>query len=129
MIVVGYSSYAIIVIRSAANTPLDESNPDTVFSLLEYLNREQYGDNPLVYGAFFNHRPISIKEGKSSYYKGEDKYYKVAKNREYEYAPEAKGVFPRMWSTQDRHANEYLYWGGMSEAELYDVRRDAEGTR
>jgi len=127
VIVVGYSSYAVIVIRSDANTPLDESNPDTVFSLLSYLNREQYGDNPLVYGAFFNHRPTAIKEGKPSYYKNENEYYQVAKNREYEYAPEAKGVFPRMWSTQDRHANEYIYWGGMSEAELYDVRRDAEG--
>jgi len=127
VIVVGYSSYAIIVIRSSANTPLDESNPDSVFSLLDYLNRDQYGDNPLVYGAYFNHRPTSIKEGKPSYYKGEDKYYRVAKNREYEYSSDAKGAFPRMWSTQDRHANEYIYWGGMSEAELYDVQRDAEG--
>ena len=127
VIVVGYSSYAVIVIRSAANTPLDESNPDTVFSLLSYLNREQYGSNPLVYGAFFNHRPTAIKEGKPSYYKNEEGYYKVDKNRDYEYAPEGKGVFPRMWSTQDRHANEYIYWGGMTEAELYDVRRDAEG--
>jgi len=127
VIVVGYSSYTIIVIRSAANTPLDESNPDTVFSLLDYLNRDQYGDNPLVYGAYFNHRPISIKEAKPSYYKGEDKYYQVDKNREYEYDKSAKGIFPRMWSTQDRHANEYIYWGGMSEADLYDVRRDEEG--
>jgi hypothetical protein len=127
VIVVGYSSYTVIVIRSSANTPLDESNPDTVFSLLSYLNREQYGSNPLVYGAFFNHRPTSIEEGKPSYYKGEDSYYKVDKNREYEYDSEAKGVFPRMWSTQDRHAGEYIYWGKMSEAELYDVRRDAEG--
>jgi len=127
VIVVGYSSYTVIVIRSAANPPLDESNPDTVFSLLSYLNREQYGDNPLVYGAFFNHRPTSIKEGKPSYYKDEDSYYQVAKNREYEYSSDAKGVFPRMWSTQDRHANEYMFWGGMNEAELYDVRRDAEG--
>ena len=127
VIVVGYSSYAIIVIRSDANTPLDESNPDSVFSLLEYLNRDQYGDNPLVYGAFFNQRPIDIKEGKPSYYKGEEDYYKVDKNRDYVYDKDAKGFFPRMWSTQDRHANEYMFWGGIDEADLYDVRRDGDG--
>ena len=77
VVVIGYSSYTIIVIRSSANTPLDESNPDTVFSLLDYLNREQYGDNPLVYGAFFNSRPTGVEEGKPSYYKGEDEYYPV----------------------------------------------------
>jgi len=127
VVVIGYSSYAIIVIRSDANTPLDESNPDTVFSLLDYLNREQYGDNPLVYGPYFNQRPTSIESGKPSYYRGEEEYYQVDKNREYEYASDSKGVFPRMWSTQDRHANEYIFWGRMQESELYDVRRDAEG--
>ncbi len=127
VVVIGYSSYAIIVIRSAANTPLDESNPDTVFSLLSYLNREQYGDNPLLYGAFFNSRPTGVEDAKPSYYKGEEEYYPVNKNREYIYDSEAKGFFPRMWSTQDRHANEYIYWARMDEAELYDVRRDQEG--
>ncbi len=127
VVVIGYSSYTIIVIRSSANTPLDESNPDTVFSLLDYLNREQYGDNPLIYGAFFNFRPSGFEEGKPSYYKGEDEYYPVDKNREYEYDKDAKGVFPRMWSTQARHANEYIYWAKMDESKLYDVRRDEQG--
>ena len=127
VVVIGYSSYAIIVIRSAANTPLDESNPDTVFSLLSYLNREQYGDNPLVYGAFFNSRPSGVEQDKPSYYKGEDEYYPVDKNREYVYDSEMKGFFPRMWSTQARHANEYIYWARMNESELYDVRRDEQG--
>jgi hypothetical protein len=127
VVVIGYSSYAIIVIRSSANTPLDESNPDTVFSLLDYLNREQYGDNPLVYGAFFNSRPTSVEDGKPSYYRGEDEYYSVNKNREYKYDSESKGVFPRMWSTQARHANEYIYWAKMDESKLYDVRRDEQG--
>ena len=127
VVVIGYSSYAIIVIRSSANTPLDESNPDTVFSLLDYLNREQYGDNPLVYGAFFNSRPTSVEDGKPSYYRGEDEYYSVNKNREYKYDSESKGVFPRMWSTQARHANEYIYWARMDESKLYDVRRDEQG--
>jgi hypothetical protein len=127
VIVIGYSSYAVIVIRSTANTPLDESNPDSVFSLLSYLNREQYGDNPLLYGAFFNARPIGMEQGKPSYYKGEKKYYKVDKNREYKYNKDAKGLFPRMWSSQDKHANEYIYWAKMDESKLYDVRRDEQG--
>ncbi len=127
VVVIGYSSYAIIVIRSSANTPLDESNPDTVFSLLDYLNREQYGDNPLLYGAFFNSRPTGVEDGKPSYYKGDEEYYPVNKNREYLYEKEFKGFFPRMWSTQARHANEYIYWARMDESKLYDVRRDAQG--
>jgi hypothetical protein len=127
VVVIGYSSYAVIVIRSSANTPLDESNPDTVFSLLSYLNREQYGDNPLLYGAFFNSRPTAMEKGKPTYYKGEKKYYKVERNREYAYNKDAKGFFPRMWSTQDKHANEYIYWAKMDESKLYDIRRDEQG--
>ncbi len=127
VIVIGYSSYAIIVIRSAANTPLDESNPDTVFSLLSYLNRDQYGDNPLIYGAFFNSRPTGMEEGKPAYYKGEKEYFPVEKSREYIYEPDAKGFFPRMWSHEDKHAGEYMYWAKINEADLYDLRRDEAG--
>ncbi len=90
--------------------------PDTVFSLLDYLNRDQYGDNPLVYGAYFNHRPISIKEGKPSYYKGEENTTRWIRTGSMSMTRSAKGVFPRMWSTQDRHANEYIYWGGMQRS-------------
>ena len=54
MVVIGYTSYAMIVIRSVANPPIDENNPETVFSLLSYLNREQYGDRPLLMGQFWD---------------------------------------------------------------------------
>ena len=127
VVVIGYSSYSIIVIRSAANTPLDESNPETVFSLYSYLNREQYGENPLFYGAYFNARPVGVEEGKASYYKGEENYYKVYKDRDYNYDKNSQGFFPRMWSSQARHATEYIYWGDLDESKLYDVRRDANG--
>ncbi len=54
VILLGYSTFAVIVIRSSADTPLDENNPENVFTLLSYLNREQYGDRPLLYGHYFN---------------------------------------------------------------------------
>lgn len=127
VVVVGYSLYAVIVIRSVANTPLDESNPETVFSLLSYLNREQYGDRPLLSGAYFNARPISVVEGKPTYYKGEEEYEEVVKDRKYVYDSRLEGFFPRMWSSQDSHASEYIYWGNLRESQLYNVRTDANG--
>lgn len=54
VIILGYSTFAVIVIRSSADTPLDENNPENVFTLLAYLNREQYGDRPLLYGQYWN---------------------------------------------------------------------------
>ena len=127
VVVIGYSSYAVIVIRSVANTPLDESNPETVFSLVSYLNREQYGDRPLFHGAYFNARPTSVEQGKPSYYRGEDGYDEVIRDRKYVYDPAFESIFPRMWSSQDQHADEYIYWGKLRESELYAVRTDANG--
>jgi len=54
MLLIGYSTFALIVVRSAANPPMDENNPENIFSLLSYLNREQYGDRPLLFGQYFN---------------------------------------------------------------------------
>ena len=62
VIVIGYSSFAMIVIRSTANPPIDENSPDNVYSLLHYLNREQYGDRPLVYGQYYNAPAVSSEE-------------------------------------------------------------------
>jgi hypothetical protein len=127
VITVGYSSYAVIVIRSVANTPLDESNPETIFSLLGYLNREQYGDRPLFHGAYFNARPQAVEEGKPTYYMGEEEYEEVVKDRKYVYDASMEGVFPRLWSSQDKHRADYIYWAKLSESQLYNVRTDANG--
>ena len=75
VILIGYSSFAIIVIRSSANTPMDQNSPDNVFSLLGYLNREQYGDRPLFYGRYYN-TPL---DSKNPYV--DDKPYYIKKNR------------------------------------------------
>ena len=60
VILIGYSSYAALVIRSNADTPMDQNSPDNVFSLKYYLNREQYGDRPLLYGQTYN-APVKLK--------------------------------------------------------------------
>ena len=54
MAIIGYTTFAVIIVRSQANTPMDENNPENMFALLSYLNREQYGDRPLLFGQYFN---------------------------------------------------------------------------
>lgn len=64
MIMVGYSSYALIVIRSTANTPMDQNSPEDIFTLGEYLGREQYGTRPLFYGQAYSSKvELEVKDG------------------------------------------------------------------
>ena len=112
VIFIGYSSYALIVIRSTANTPMDQNSPEDIFSLGGYLNREQYGDRPLFYGQTFpaeiardaNGTAISTK-GKAIWKKKlktsedeADRYIVTGYNEHYEYQPELNMLFPRMYS-------------------------------
>jgi hypothetical protein len=126
VIVIGYSSYAAIVIRSLANPPMNENCPQTVFKLQSYLNREQYGDRPLVSGQFFNAQVSDFKDGKN-YYTLEDGKYKITNTKtDYIYDPEFCGLFPRMWSSENEHIDAYLQWGEMSEKDAFKPRRDAQ---
>lgn len=117
VILIGYSSFTLILIRSNANPPMDENNPEHVFSLLSYLNREQYGDRPLLYGQQFstpldNRKPY--KDGDPVYYqdKKEGKYIISDDRKESvpNYASEFSTIFPRMYSAEDRHVTEYKSW-------------------
>ncbi len=126
VLALGYSSYGVILIRSNANTPLDESNPDTAFNLLSYLNRDQYGRTPLFYGNYFNAPAVEQIESSPKYYREKGKYVKVT-TPDYKYAPEFQGFFPRMWSEQDQHIDQYIYWTGMKESDLYEPVRDQNG--
>ena len=63
MMLLGYTTYAVIVVRSAANPPMDQNSPDNVFALKTYLNREQYGDRPLFYGQYYSSEPALKIEG------------------------------------------------------------------
>ena len=84
-ILIGYGSYATVVIRSNYNTLIDENSPKDVMSFVKYLRREQYGSRPLVFGPYFTARPIGVKYGAPSYIKGKDKYEPGERSFEYEY--------------------------------------------
>ncbi|MCX6284496.1 MAG: DUF2723 domain-containing protein [Bacteroidetes bacterium] len=117
-ILIGYSSFFMLVIRSNADTPIDENNPENAMYLLAYLNREQYGDWPILNGPYYNapaidHEngsPVYTKDKKTGRYEITDKREKV----EPVYDPRFTTIFPRMWSNREaRHAREYIKWGGI----------------
>ena len=127
MIMVGYSSYAVIVIRSTANTPMDQNSPEDIFTLGRYLSREQYGDRPLFYGQAYTSQvalkpdgqycvPVS-KQGAPVYQRKEkanpdepDRYEIQRYDIEYVYAQNM--FFPRMYSSSDPHPKAYENWMG-----------------
>jgi tetratricopeptide (TPR) repeat protein len=154
VIIIGYSSYAMIYIRSNANPPMDENDPSDVFSLISYLNREQYGDRPLLYGQHFEskldrQKPYNdggniylqsysvvnsrgkvlaifgdeldaknyIENNKEETLSIKQEYVVTDKKLKPNYASEDKMLFPRMWSTEARHAREYRFWGNISPNE------------
>jgi len=117
VLLIGYSSFAMILIRSSADTPIDENNPENMVNLLSYLNREQYGDFPLLSGQYFN-SPYDPQEpfadGNPVYYPNKKTgKYAIAderKNSVPQYAKEFTGFFPRMWSAKGNHVRAYKNW-------------------
>ncbi len=129
VIIIGYSSYAALVIRSNADTPMDQNSPDNVFSLKYYLNREQYGDTPLLYGQTYN-APVQLevrgnmcipmeKKGHAQYapaprVEGEKDHYAITGYKsQYIYMKDFMMLFPRMWSGQGSHVNAYKEWANI----------------
>jgi hypothetical protein len=116
-LIIGYSSFFIVIIRSQANTPMDENDPENAITMLSYLNREQYGDWPLTYGQYYNAPTdrANFKDGEPVYAKDEaSKKYKIIDNRKGAipaYQKEFCTPFPRMWSQQPNHEAAYRYWG------------------
>jgi hypothetical protein len=129
VILIGYSSYAMLVIRSSADTPMDQNDPENLFSLLYYLNREQYGDRPLLYGQYFNSPIIDTKEGKPSYYKADGKYKATNFRIKYVYDKKYNTLFPRMWSNDadGGHIDAYVRWANLKESDLFQARIDQNG--
>ena len=124
VILIGYSSYSMIVIRSLSDPPIDEGSPDNVFSLLSYINRDQYGDAPLLYGQYFNAPQVGTKEGEPIYYQNKETgvYEKIGNKTIYEYDKRFCGFFPRMYSdTRPNFANPDQAWAGRNNGPTYTV--------
>ena len=124
MLMIGYSTYAVIVIRSAANTPMDQNSPEDIFTLGNYLSRDQYGYRPLVWGQAYsseylvnNEGRIVMDEGAPIYQRREkaspdepDRYFIVSTKDKARYAQNM--LFPRMYSPDPRHVRDYESWLG-----------------
>ena len=105
MIVIGFSLFSIVIIRSSAKTPTNEYQPDNPFTLVRYLGREQYGSNPLVYGQYFD-APYDIEPTKYWAPLG-DKYISADGPGDVTYDASGQMLFPRMWSSDARHIKFY----------------------
>ncbi|WP_210486339.1 glycosyltransferase family 117 protein [Rufibacter aurantiacus] len=116
-VLIGYSSYLIIPIRSGYDPTIDENDPENIVSFVSYLKREQYGDRPLLFGPQFNAEPIDQKEGAAQYIKGKDKYIEVGRKMETVYDSKDKTLLPRLYSNQPGHIAQYKKWVDIQEGQ------------
>ncbi|MBZ4190956.1 DUF2723 domain-containing protein [Niabella beijingensis] len=120
----GYFMYFTNIIRSSANPAIDMNNVDNPINLVYYLSREQYGTQPLFYGAHYAAQvPEDINQedpyvlGEETYVKGSDKYIPIGRKREYNYNGNVKQLFVRVWdsSNDQQHADFYADWLGLAK--------------
>lgn len=118
-ILLGYGSYVTMVIRSAANPPIDMNNPEDPYQLLAFIRREQYGQRPLLYGPHFATRITGYEKKAPRYKMNRDsgRYDQVGYKIEPIYDPADQMLFPRMYSQDPNHIARYRYWTGLREGE------------
>ena len=132
MVLIGYSTFAIVLIRSQACPPLNENDPSNSYSLLAYLNREQYGSSPLLYGHYYN-APYTVEDGETIYVDKGGKYGtitlqngKTDTKQNVSYDSRFTTFFPRMWSNRDNHAKNYQRWGEIKGRKIKVKGRDGQ---
>ncbi len=144
VIFIGFSCYALILIRSSQNTPLDENSPNNTYALAKYLSREQYGETPLLYGRTLYSDIMykqtnsgvmqpAVKEGPMQYAPEvktspdqPDRYKELGPKKTYRYSPEQNMLFPRIHD--EKHEREYVEWLGMQGTQVEATTAlDADG--
>ena len=116
-ILIGYGSYALIVIRANQDPVINENAPKDIVSYVSYLKREQYGYRPLLHGQYFTAKLVDQVEGAPIYMKGKDKYEIVDYSLENTYDPSKTTILPRIYSTQENHKRIYRQKLGLREGQ------------
>lgn len=125
MILIGFSSYATVTIRAVANPPMNSNNPNNPHALLSVLNRDQYGNRPLLYGPYYSSPVDDVVETTSYHYDSETgRYEQVVQLTDYVYPAEFKHFFPRLWNSMKGEA-AYKPWAAYRTK--VDVIRDENG--
>ncbi len=124
VIMIGYSSYAMIMIRSSARPPMNQNNPSDIFSLSYYINMEQYGSAPKLYGHYYSAPVTDVRNVIAGYNKIGGKYVPYYRP-EYEYNKNFMTFFPRMYSSEPEHEEAYKYWGNIT-GRKYSVTSGSE---
>ncbi len=110
VLILGYSSFALIIIRANAHPPMNQNDPSDVFSFIYYINRSQYPRAPFLYGNYYS-APVTGLSKKIGGYNKKDGKYEPYYTTEYEYDKRFMTIFPRMYSSDPGHIREYEYWG------------------
>lgn len=126
VILIGYSSFAMIVIRSSANPPMDQNSPDNVFALLGYLNREQYGDRPLVFGQYYNTPLEKYVDDKPYYIEKNGKYVVADMRQKPVFDSNLSTIFPRMYSRESEHIEAYKQWADIKGRKVTITDEDGQ---
>ena len=125
MILIGFSSYATVTIRAVANPPMNSNNPNNPHALLSFLNRDQYGARPLLYGAYYSSPIDDYEEADVYYYDAhEGEYRKATRLTGYTYPAQFKHIFPRLWNSYKGEA-AYKPWAAYRTK--IDFLRDENG--
>ena len=116
MIIMGFSSYGIVLIRSSANPPMNSNHPDDPYSLYSFLNREQYGSHPLIKGQSYKSEFQDYNYRDTYYMNAEGEYKPTKKLLGANYKPSTTMMFPRMHSSSDAHVREYKKWANITHS-------------
>lgn len=112
VIIIGYSSYAMIMIRSSARPPMNQNDPSNVFNFIYYINMEQYGSVPKLYGNYYSAPVVEVKQVVAGYNAVNGKYEPYYRP-EYKFNKKFETIFPRMYSAESDHQSAYKYWGNI----------------